>query len=146
MIELDDVLQDWLARYLAETAAVAGTVHLHENGGLRLAAAVNIPEKVQEVVAWVPNGKGMAGIALERGEAVQTCNLQEDRSGAVKPGAKAVDAQAAVALPVRNDAEDIVAIVGIAFADEREIGEDELNRLSTSVATMPGSHAAVTVS
>jgi hypothetical protein len=85
--------------FLSDAGAVAGTVHLHQDGGLRLAASVNIPQKVQEVVAWVPMGKSMAGLALERGESVQTCNLKEDRSGAVKPGAKAVDAQAAVPMP-----------------------------------------------
>ena len=51
-------------------------------------AAVNIPPQAREAVEWVPSGKGMAGLALERGEPVQTCNLQEDRSGAVKPGSE----------------------------------------------------------
>jgi hypothetical protein len=45
----------------------------------------------------------MAGLALERGESIQTFNLQEDRSGAVQPGAKAVNAQAAIAMPVRKE-------------------------------------------
>ncbi len=116
---------------------MAGTVHLFENGGLRLAGSVNIPEKVQQAVAWVPSGKGMAGLALERGEPIQTCNLQEDRSGAVKPGAKAVNAQAAVALPVRDQAGAIVAIVGVAFADAREIEGEELHRLQRAAATLP---------
>jgi L-methionine (R)-S-oxide reductase len=129
-------VQSWLANFLREAGAVAGTVHLSKDGGLQLAAAVNIPPKVQEVVAWVPFGKGMAGLALERGESVQTCNLQEDRSGAVKPGAKAVDAQAAVAMPVRDEAGAIIAVVGAAFADEREIAGDELERLQSAVASL----------
>ena len=87
-------LDDWLADFLARNGGVSGTVHLYESGGLRLASAANIPEKVRQIVAWVPYGKGMAGLALERGVPVETCNLKEDDSGAVKPGAKAVDAQA----------------------------------------------------
>jgi L-methionine (R)-S-oxide reductase len=138
MTALSPHLQTWLTTLLNDVEAVAGTVHLHESGGLRLAAAVNIPEKVQEVVAWVPSGKGMAGLALERGEPVQTCNLQEDRSGAVKPGAKAVNAQAAVAMPVRNFEGAILAVVGVAFADEREIQGDELDRLQNRAATLTG--------
>ncbi len=122
--------------FLSDADAVAGTIHLHENGGLRLAASVNIPPKVQEVVAWVPAGKGMAGLALERGEPVQTCNLKEDRSGAVKPGAKAVDAKAAVAIPVRDESDRIFAVVGVAFADEREIQDEELARLQRAAATL----------
>ena len=141
MTNYNEAAQTWLAAFLSEAGAVAGTVHLHENGGLRLAASKNIPEKVQDIVEWVPSGKGMAGLALERGEPVQTCNLQEDRSGAVKPGAKAVDARAAVALPVRNQHGSIVAVVGAAFADDREIGGEELERLqraSASLATLTG--------
>jgi len=139
MTPYNEAAQSWLATFLTEAGAVAGTVHVHENGGLRLAASQNIPEKVQEIVAWVPSGKGMAGLALERGEPVQTCNLQEDRSGAVKPGAKAVDARAAVALPVRNQHGSIIAVVGAAFADDREIAGEELRRLqsaSESLATL----------
>jgi len=137
---MNPAVQSWLEAFLDQAGGVAGTVHVHEHGGLRLAAARNIPEKVREVVAWVPNGKGMAGLALQRGEPVQTCNLQEDRSGAVKPGAKAVDARAAVALPVRDVTGWIVAVVGVAFADDREIGKEELQRLlasSASVARIP---------
>jgi len=129
-------LEAWLTSFLSEVGAVAGTVHLHQNGGLRLAASVNIPLKVQEVVAWVPTGKGMAGLALERGQPVQTCNLKEDRSGAVKPGAKAVNAKGAVAIPVRDESDSILAVVGIAFADEREIQSEELDRLQRAASTL----------
>jgi hypothetical protein len=129
-------LEAWLISFLSEAGAVAGTVHWHEKGGLRLAASVNIPLKVREVVDWVPAGKGMAGLALEQGQPVQTCNLKDDRSGAVKPGAKAVDAKAAVAIPVRDESDSIVAVVGIAFADEREIQDEELDRLQRAASTL----------
>jgi L-methionine (R)-S-oxide reductase len=132
----DEALKSWLSSYLHQTGAVAGTVHWRTDGGLRLAAAVNIPPKVQELVAFVPTGKGMAGLALERGEPVQTCNLKEDNSGAVKPGAKAVNAQAAVAMPVRDAAGTIVAVVGIAFMEEREIQGEELQRLEAGASTV----------
>ncbi|HMC62143.1 MAG TPA: GAF domain-containing protein, partial [Candidatus Solibacter sp.] len=116
--------------------AVAGTVHLHTEGGLRLAAAVNIPPPVRQAVQWVPSGKGMAGLALERGVPVQTCNLREDRTGAVKPGARAVNAQAAVAMPVRDRAGAIVAVVGATWMDEREIQGAELERLQAAAASL----------
>jgi len=138
MADSSPPFEAWLMRFLSDAGAVAGTVHLHQDGGLRLAASVNIPPKVQEVVAWVPTGKGMAGLALERGEPVQTCNLKEDRSGAVKPGAKAVDAQAAVAMPVRDQSGSIFAVVGVAFAGEREIQGEELGRLERAAASLTG--------
>jgi hypothetical protein len=130
-------LDGWLESFLAEQGGVSGTVHLHQEGVLKLASAVNIPEKVRAVVETVPNGKGMAGLALLRGEPIHTCNLKEDASGSVKPGAKAVDAQAAVAIPVRNPDGFIYAVVGIAFPEEREWREDELRRVTDAASALP---------
>lgn len=123
---------EWLAEYLRTVGAVAGSVHFVEGVGLRLAGAVNLPEKVQAVVEWVPRGKGMAGQALERGEPVFTCNLKEDSSGALRPGAKAVDAQAGVAMPVRNGSNVIVAIVGFAFAEQRDFTKADLEAFAVT--------------
>jgi len=54
----------WLRNFLAQHDGTAGTIHLPENDGLKLATAINIPPHVQQIVAWVPKGKGMAGLAL----------------------------------------------------------------------------------
>ena len=128
-------IQEWLVDYLRTAGAVAGTVHQREGEGLRLCAASNIPEPVQAVVRRVPRGKGMAGMALESGEPVQTCNLKDDSSGQVRPGAKAVNAGAAIAMPVRDSHGAIVAVVGVAFVEEREISQAEVSRLSNEAAT-----------
>ena len=86
----------------------------------------------------MPNGKGMAGIALDTGKPVQTCNLKEDTSGNVRPGAKAVNAKAAVAMPVRDGSGSIVAVVGVAFNDERELPEQEVMELMDAAAPVVG--------
>jgi hypothetical protein len=130
-------LDNWLQNFLAKYNGAAGTVHFFEDGGLKLVSAINIPPQVQQVVAWVPNGKGMAGLALERKEPIQTCNLKEDNTGNVKPGAKAVNAQAAVALPVLDSASSVRAVVGIAVPDEREFTTAELDDLTAAAATVP---------
>lgn len=130
---MTDALQQWLNEFVNQHGGAAGTVHLFENGGLKLAAAVNIPPPVRQVVEWVPNGKGMAGLALQRKEPVQTCNLQEDRTGAVKPGAKAVNAQAAIALPILNPKGDVRAVVGIAFQDERQFSPADIETLAKDI-------------
>ena len=130
-------LDAWLRAFLDGQGAVSGTIHLNDQGTLKLASAVNIPEKVQQIVAIVPNGKGMAGLALQRGEPVFTCNLKEDESGAVKPGAKAVDAQAAVALPVRDAHNEVRAVVGIAFREERQWSDEELHNLVSAASELP---------
>jgi len=130
-------MQQWLSDYVKDCGAVAGTVHVRQGDGLALAAAVNIPPPVREIVRWVPWGKGMAGMALDTGEPVQTCNLKEDDSGRVKPGAKAVAAQAAIALPLKNTQDSVVAVLGVAFMEEREILQPEIDKLLTSAQDIP---------
>jgi hypothetical protein len=132
-------LEVWLSSFLAANGGVSGTIHLFQEGGLRLASAVNIPEKVQQIVAWVPNGKGMAGLALQHGIPIQTCNLKEDESGAVKPGAKAVDAKGAVAIPVKTFDGTVRAVIGIAFTEERQFTEADLAALTAAAAALPQS-------
>jgi len=138
MTQLRPQVQAWLESFLAGHGGVAGTVHevIQEGGALALVAAVNIPPKVLEVTAVVPRGKGMAGLALERRRAVSTCNLAEDKSGDVQPGAKAVAAQAAAALPVLENGETF-GVVGIAFADARDLPEDVLEALQNAARDVP---------
>jgi L-methionine (R)-S-oxide reductase len=130
--------QAWLERFLRDHGGVAGTVHVRPpDGDLSLAAAVNIPPPVQEIVRHIPIGKGMAGLAWERNEPVSTCNIKDDRSGEVRPGAKAVDAGAGVALPVRDAGRRVRAVVGIAYREEKTLGADELTALEAAAATLP---------
>ncbi|MCA9543021.1 MAG: GAF domain-containing protein [Myxococcales bacterium] len=126
----------WLAPRLAAAGAVAGSVHRREGDGLRLTGAVNLPEAVQAVVDFVPAGKGMAGLALSRQVPVVSCNIQTDETGDVKPGARAVDAQAAAALPVFDEVGAVRAVVGFAFAEDRALSEAELAALSAVAAEL----------
>ncbi len=130
--------QPWLETYLKTHGGIAGTVHRREGNDLVLTAAHHIPPPVAAVVARVPKGKGMAGLAFERKEPVQTCNLKTDSTGDVRPGAKAVDAQAAVALPVFDGAGEVRAIVGIAWMGERELSETELATLRQAAKALAG--------
>jgi L-methionine (R)-S-oxide reductase len=137
-------IQDWLKSFIVAQGAVAGTVHRHiqtqEKTGLELIAAVNIPPKVQEIVEWIPPGKGMAGQALVQGVPVQTCNLKDDSSGVVRPGAKTVDAAAAVALPVKGSSGEISAIVGIAYSDQHQFSDADLARLEQAAGAVLFTH------
>lgn len=128
-------VQERLEAYLARHGAVAGSAHRLRDGVLQLEAAVNLPPAVRRVSAVVPRGKGMAGLAWERGVAVQTCDLQTDQTGDVRPGAKAVQAGAAVALPV---GEPIRGVVGAAFARTGELTPAELAGLSAEAAAVLG--------
>jgi L-methionine (R)-S-oxide reductase len=121
MFETNAAHQSFLESLIAQVGGIAGTVHEQRGDDLYLTAAYHIPPPVIAIVAHVPHGKGMAGIAQVQKKPVQTCNLQTDDSGTIKPGAKAVDAQAAIAVPVLDDAGEVRAVVGVAWADEREL-------------------------
>jgi L-methionine (R)-S-oxide reductase len=130
--------QLWLEKFIRDNGGVAGTVHQREGGDLlTLAAAVNIPPPVMEIVKRVPRGKGMAGLAFEHDEPISTCNIKDDTTGRVRPGAKAVGAQAAVAFPVHDAQGAVRAVVGIAYAETREIPQSELDRLSAQASALP---------
>jgi len=92
---------------------------------------------VVAIVAHVAHGKGMAGVAQVKKEPVQTCNLQTDETGNIKPGAKAVSARAAIALPVLDSAGTVRAVVGIAWSQEAEIGAAEQQSLMAMAAALP---------
>ena len=134
---LDEAINTWLRDLLGRHKAVAGTVHVVHGDILSIAAAHNIPPKVQEITATIPMGKGMAGLAWQHDKPIQTCNLKEDTTGQVKPGAKAVDARAAVALPVHDGSGTIRAIVGLAWMHDNELSEAELAAIARDVATLP---------
>lgn len=133
----DATLEGWLRDYVERNGGVAGTVHVRGVSELELRAAVNIPPKVREIVAAIPKGKGMAGLAWERDDAVHTCNLKEDKTGDVRPGAKAVDANAAVAIPIHDAAGGVRGVVGIAYMGERTITESELEALRAQAEALP---------
>jgi len=134
--------QDWLKDFLESQGAVAGSVHQvarrEEGEVLELVASVNLPPPVVEKTRLIPKGKGMAGLAWERDRAVSTCNLQTDSSGDVRPGAKAVGAQAAVAIPVHDAGGSLRAVVGIAFLGERDFSDDDLLAFEQKAKALPG--------
>jgi L-methionine (R)-S-oxide reductase len=127
----------WLSALVTRHGGVAGTVHVRAAEQLELRAAVNIPPKVIEAVRTIPKGKGMAGLAWERDEPVHTCNLKTDETGDVRPGAKAVNANAAVALPVHGPGGVIRGVVGIAYLGERDVTQAELDTLRAEAEQLP---------
>jgi hypothetical protein len=133
----DPTLETWLRTFLTAHGGIAGTVHVRSDEALLLRAAVNIPPPVVRATESVPKGKGMAGLAWERQRAVAVCNLKTDSSGDVRPGARAVDAQAALAIPVRDDAGGVRAVVGIAFLGERDFSDGDLDRFESAARALP---------
>jgi hypothetical protein len=134
---MSEQAESWLKAFIAKHGGVAGTIHAVAGEVLALRAAVNIPPPVVAVTQSIPSGKGMAGLAWERDVPVHTCNLKSDATGDVRPGAKAVDANAAVALPVHGAGGAVRGVVGIAWVGERDITEGELAALSGEAEAAP---------
>jgi L-methionine (R)-S-oxide reductase len=129
--------QQWLEQFLQEFGAVAGSVHEQRGDDLYLTAALNLPPPVTAAVAFVPHGKGMAGLAQVRRAPVQTCNLQMDDSGTVKPGAKAVNARAGIAVPVLSQRGDVLAVIGAAWMFEGEIAPEREEVIMRAASLLP---------
>ena len=134
---MSDEVESWLKGFIARHGGVAGTIHAVAGEVLALRAAVNIPPPVVEVTRSIPSGKGMAGLAWQRDAPVHTCNLKSDETGDVRPGAKAVDASAAVALPVHGEGGAVRGVVGIAWIGERDITSVELAALAGEAEAAP---------
>ena len=129
-----------LAWVLERFAADSGTIHLLETDGiLRLvAASAGISSVVVDTVREVPVGKGMAGLAVERRQPVNACNIQSDTSGDVRPGAKATGLQGSIVVPLLRDGRAVGAL-GIANHREREFTDAEvavLLEVGTALATL----------
>lgn len=125
----------FLHRALAAHDCATGTLHVLDDsdGQLKLAAHVGLPDQVAAIVAVVPVGKGMAGLAAQRLEPVQTCNLQTDTTGDIRPGAKAVPVQASIAVPMIVDGR-LRGVLGFARPDYHEWSADELAALAATAA------------
>ncbi len=130
-------LERWLEEALSQVGAVAGTVHLRSGEQLELAAAVGIPPPVVGLVMVIPKGKGMAGLAWVRGQPVSTCNLRSDPTADIQPGARAVSAKAASAIPVFAPDGSLRAVTGFAFDTERVFGPVLLKQLETLAQHTP---------
>lgn len=113
---------DWqavLARTLENFHCVTGTIHRTDpaTGLLVLIAHQGIPPQVLPMllpkIDNIPFGKGIAGCAAQRKEAVQLCNLQEDLGGVAKPDARKTNVQGALAVPIVGADGKVRGVLGI---------------------------------
>jgi len=125
-IDFETVLQSLLSHY----GCLTGTIHrLEADGLLHLVAQSGIPEAIMDRVRVIPVGKGMAGLAAERREPVQMCNLQTDTSGDAKPGAKLTQMKGSIAVPMIIE-DQLVGVLGVAKPEEYEFAEAEIAELT----------------
>ena len=113
---------DWsavLVKVLANFQCATGTIHRTDanTGLLMLLTQHGIPPHVLPMllpkIENIPFGKGIAGCAAQRKEAVQLCNLQEDLGGVAKPDAQKTNVQGALAVPIVGAEGKVIGVLGI---------------------------------
>ena len=129
---LNPAVESELRNLLGRFDCQAGSVHVLSGEQLFLVAAVGIPGQVLQMISVVPVGKGMAGLAAERKETVQVCNLQADDSGVVQPGAKATGMEGSIALPMWMKIEgkkEVKGVLGVAKTVAHQYSDAEIQNL-----------------
>ncbi|RDV16040.1 GAF domain-containing protein [Pontibacter diazotrophicus] len=107
-----------------------GTIHTLDKstGLLTLKAHEGIPPFLLPKMNAIPIGKGMAGIAAERKEPVEMCNLQTDGSGVARPAAKETKVEGSIAVPMLLNGE-LYGTLGIAKPVPYDFTEEETKDL-----------------
>jgi L-methionine (R)-S-oxide reductase len=136
--------KELLDRIISAFGCSTGTLHTldRETNLLMLKSQKGIPEFLLPKMSVIPIGKGMAGIAAERRQPVEMCNLQTDESGVARPAAKETKVEGSIAVPMLL-AGELFGTLGIAkpvpydFTKEEsdallEIGEEIARFLSSS--------------
>lgn len=122
--------QSILAEILQAFDCSTGTIHTldDERTLLVIKAHRGIPEMLLPKVSLIPIGKGMAGIAAERRQPVQVCNLQTDESGVAKPSARETKVEGSLTVPILYRG-DLYGTLGIAKPSEYEFTSEETTAL-----------------
>lgn len=79
-----------------------GTLHRVKDdpATLTLVCQIGVPESLMDKIASIPFGKGIAGVAAERKEPVELCNLQQDLGGVANSDARKTGVSGSLAVPV----------------------------------------------
>ena len=105
---------------------------------------MGLPPKVAEIVAVVPIGKGMAGLAVERNEPVSSCNIQSDATGNVNAGARQTGVNGAIVVPVRDSRGQATGALGIGTHHPYDYTAEETAQLLADAAALLSANLANT--
>jgi putative methionine-R-sulfoxide reductase with GAF domain len=125
----DEETTDVLETIIEAFDCTSGTLHRTEGNGLELVASVGIPDRILSRIETIPIGKGMAGLAAERMEPVDVCNLQTDDSGVAEDGARATGMEGSLAAPIIGEDGTLDGTIGIAKPDRYEFTPEEHEQL-----------------
>ena len=122
--------QELLESIISAFDCTTGTIHTLDKSTnlLMLKSQKGIPDFLLPKMSVIPIGKGMAGIAAERKQPVEMCNLQTDSSGVARPAAKETKVEGSIAAPMLLDGE-LYGTLGIAKPVPYDFTKDESEEL-----------------
>ena len=129
---LKESAPDWQAivdAAIVEFAGCTGTLHRLDPADdlLKLIAQRGVPVFVLSKIAVIPVGKGIAGVAAERREPVELCNLQTDLGGIAKPDARNTNVQGSLAVPCLYNGE-LRGTLGVGLMTAHDFTDEEKSR------------------
>lgn len=125
--------EEILASILQEFDCQTGTIHRADASGeaLDLVAQIGVPEFILSKITHIPFGKGIAGVAAEKREPVELCNLQEDLGGVAKEDARKTNVAGSLAVPIMMDGSGkVLGTLGIGKHVPHNFSEAEKSRLA----------------
>ena len=124
--------QEVLSTVISAFDCTTGTIHFldEKSGLLKVQAHQGIPPFLIPKLSEIPIGKGMAGIAAERHEPVEMCNLQTDDSGVARPAAKETKVEGSIAAPMMLNG-TLYGTLGIAKPVPYDFTKEEVSDLLT---------------
>jgi GAF domain-containing protein len=131
--------QEVLSEIISLFGCTTGTLHFLDTDTslLKVVAHQGIPAFLLPKLSEIPIGKGMAGIAAERLEPVEMCNLQTDSSGVARPAAKETKVEGSIAAPmILNDT--LYGTLGIAKPVPYDFTKREVHDLMQIGAEISG--------
>ncbi len=122
--------QEVLSEIVSVFECTTGTLHFLDPSTnlLTIEAHIGIPNFLVPKLSKIPIGKGMAGIAAEREEAVEMCNLQTDDSGIARPAAKETKVEGSIAAPMLYDGQ-LYGTLGIGKTVPYDFKKEEVSAL-----------------
>lgn len=131
--------QDILSTIISHFDCTTGTIHFldGESNLLKIKVHQGIPPFLIPKLSEIPIGKGMAGIAAERREPVEMCNLQTDDSGVARPAARETKVEGSIVVPmIWNDT--LYGTLGVAKPVPYDFTPSEISSLLALAEEMCG--------
>jgi signal transduction protein with GAF and PtsI domain len=122
--------QEVLSTVITAFDCTTGTIHFLDDKTslLKVQAHQGIPPFLVPKLSEIPIGKGMAGIAAERREPVEMCNLQTDASRVARPAAKETKVEGSLAAPMMLNGK-LYGTLGIAKPVPYDFTKEEVSDL-----------------